>query len=277
MQNKNTFKSKANSEFFKKNENYDFNYISRNFLDSKKGRIDTVVLEGVQAFKHALRFEAEFIFIFIKNKKEVIKSLQKVIPSEVDFLEKNSIEISSEDFDKFSSHKITSDILTLAVKKEENIDEFSKKDLENENKKPIVFLEDAADLGNIGSALRATAAFGAGAFIVSGKSSLWHQKTVKAATGLNFAIPAFEVNDFEDLKEKFPKRIFVTADDEGENIKKTKILKNSIIVFGTERAGVREDTKKTCQKIIALPMMEKVSSLNLATSVSAFLYGANFE
>ena len=274
---KNIFIARSSSEIFEKEKKYNFNTISRNFLDSKKGRIDTVVLEGVQTFKHALRFEAEFIFVFIKNKNEVIKSLKSVIPDEIDILEEISLEISSDEFEKLSSHSITSDILSLAVKKKENFEEFIKNDHKNQNKKPIIFLEDAADLGNIGSSIRAAAAFGTAALIVSGKSSPWHQRTIKSATGLNFAIPIFEVKDFKELYEKFSNRVFVTADDKGENIKKTKISKNSIIVFGTERAGVKKTTKDKCSKIISLPMQKKVSSLNLATSVSAFLYGADFE
>ena len=262
------------SEIFDKKKEYDFNTISRAFLDAKRGREDMVVLEGVQVFKHSLRFGAKFIFVFIKNKKENIEKLKKVIPDEVKKLEEISVEIPEEDFEKLSSHKITTDILILAKKVEQkDLIELNKDKI----KKPIVFLEDAADLGNIGSALRASAAFGAQAFITSGKSSLWHQKTIKSATGLNYAIPIYEVKNFEELKEKLDDRVFVTADDKGENIKDTIIPNNSVIVFGTERAGVKESTKKACSKIISLPMMPKISSLNLATSVSAFLYGAKFK
>ena len=262
------------SKIFNTKKEYDFNTISRAFLDAKRGREEIVVLEGVQVFKHSLRFNAQFIFVFIKNKKENIEKLKKVIPAEVEKLEEISVEISEEDFEKLSSHKITTDILILAKKAE-------KKDLIELNKdkikKPIVFLEDAADLGNIGSALRASAAFGVQAFITSGKSSLWHQKTIKSATGLNYAIPIYEVKNFEELRKKLINRVFVTADDKGESIKNAIISNNSVIVFGTERAGVKESTKKACSEIISLPMMPKISSLNLATSVSAFLYGAKFK
>ena len=45
-----------------------------------------------------------------------------------------------------------------------------------------------------------------------------------------------------------------------------------MLVFGTERAGLSDAMKARADRVVALPMREGVSSLNLATSVAAVLY-----
>jgi TrmH family RNA methyltransferase len=45
-----------------------------------------------------------------------------------------------------------------------------------------------------------------------------------------------------------------------------------VYVFGSERDGISAELKKSATKIVRLPMQDGVSSLNLATSVSATLY-----
>lgn len=278
------FKSLSNSEFFEKEKEYNLNFVSRKFLDSKKGYMDTVVLEGVHAFKHAFRFgdyKKEMLFVFMKDKKEALRKLEKVIPDEIGILEEISVEISEEEFEELSAQKLNTDILVLALKKEYNIEDIFKNENNPDKAKPIVFLENAADLGNIGSALRGATAFGVEAYVTCGRTSIWHQKVIKTAVGLQYATPVFWLESFEEfreiMKKNNSKRIIISADERGENIKKTKIPKNSVIIFGAERQGIKQETKKLSDRIISLPMQPKVSSLNLATSVVAFLYGADFE
>jgi len=59
-------------------------------------------------------------------------------------------------------------------------------------------------------------------------------------------------------------------------MKNMDIVKSAILVFGTERDGVSKSLKEKSNKIISIQMQKGVSSLNLATSVSAVLYGGNF-
>jgi TrmH family RNA methyltransferase len=45
-----------------------------------------------------------------------------------------------------------------------------------------------------------------------------------------------------------------------------------VLAFGTEREGLSDALKARADAVVALPMRPGVSSLNLATSVSAALY-----
>jgi TrmH family RNA methyltransferase len=44
-----------------------------------------------------------------------------------------------------------------------------------------------------------------------------------------------------------------------------------VLAFGTERHGLSSELRARCDRIVALPMRAGVSSMNLATSVSATL------
>lgn len=124
--------------------------------------------------------------------------------------------------------------------------------------------------------VRVAAAYGAAALVVSGRISPLSGSVIRAGAGLVFAMPVFMIDDFSELNS-FGDRILVVADPEGTSIKKEKVPKNSVIIFGTEREGVSEELKNMAEKMYKMDMVENVSSLNLATSVSAFLFGADFE
>ncbi|EFK97055.1 protein containing tRNA/rRNA methyltransferase, SpoU domain [sediment metagenome] len=170
-------------------------------------------------------------------------------------------------FDKLIPYKTRSKVLAIAEKPKYELKNISPD-------KPIIFLENPSNPENIGMVLRIGAAFGAGALIVSGRNSPFSASVLRAGAGLIYAIPTFHQ---EFLKSDFKDRKIIVADAEGESIKKNIILKNSIIIFGTEREGVSKNLKNIADQILKLDMQINVSSLNLATSVSAFLYSGNFE
>jgi TrmH family RNA methyltransferase len=46
----------------------------------------------------------------------------------------------------------------------------------------------------------------------------------------------------------------------------------TVFAFGSERSGLSAHVRANCDEIVSLPMKPEVSSLNLATSVSAVMY-----
>jgi tRNA G18 (ribose-2'-O)-methylase SpoU len=176
--------------------------------------------------------------------------------------------VEEEFFDKLIPYKTRSKVLAIAKKPTYKIDEISQE-------KPIVFLENPANPENIGMVLRISAAFGAGALVTTGRNNPFSASVLRAGAGLIYAVPTFRIEEFS--KDFFQGRKIIVADAEGKSIKKNKIPKNAVIIFGTEREGVSEKLKKTADKILKLDMQPNVSSLNLATSVSAFLYGGEFK
>jgi len=235
----------------------------------RKGNGDKILFEGIHAWKHAFRFGAEFEEILISDVEQIENLPENVLrKDEKKYILENAIRVEEEFFDKLIPYKTRSKVLAIAKKPTYKLEEISQE-------KPIVFLENPANPENIGMVLRISAAFGAGALVTTGRNNPFSASVLRAGAGLIYAVPTFRIEEFS--KDFFQGRKIIVADAEGKSIKKNKIPKNAVIIFGTEREGVSEKLKKTADKILKLDMQPNVSSLNLATSVSAFLYGGEFK
>lgn len=223
---------------------------------------DLTVIEGVQALKHAMRFDAEMEKIItcdISYLKDLLDNLAPDISNEV--LSIASV-VSDATFNKLSPKAHRTKVISLAKRRSyklENID----------NAKPVVVLEDPRDLENVGAAIRVSAAAGAAAVICTGLINPWQPEVIRGAAGLQYAVPVFQLslNEVLDLG-----RPLIALDADGEDIRQVKIPVNSVLVFGTERSGISPAVSERASRIVSLPMQPKVSSLNLATSVAASLY-----
>ena len=234
----------------------------------RKGLGDEILFEGIHAWKHAFRFGAEFSEILISDISQIENLQENVLKKEEkEYILKTAIQVDEEFFDKLIPYKTRSKVLAIAKKPTYKLEEISQE-------KPIVFLENPANPENIGMVLRICAAFGAGALVVSGKNNPFTASVLRAGAGLIYSVPTFNKEFSRDI---FLRRKIIVADAEGESIRKKTLPKNSVIIFGTEREGVSDELKKACDQILKLDMQENVSSLNLATSVSAFLYSGKFE
>jgi len=234
------------------------------YQKAKKGNEELVVVEGVHAFKHATRFGADFVDAVTDDKKFVLNLMQKIATSsDVENVEKNVVEIDKKLFCEITTDSLRTHLTALAKKPDKKM----------ESDKMIVFLENPRAIDNVGAVMRVSAAYGVGTVCISGEVNPWHLHAVRAGAGLQFALCVKQVKDIDEISEK---RKIYTLDAEGTSMKNVEIEKNAILVFGTERDGVSTELKEKSHKIVSIPMQKGVSSLNLATSVSAVLYGGKF-
>jgi len=130
---------------------------------------------------------------------------------------------------------------------------------------PAVLLEQPRHLGNLGAAIRVAAAAGAAALLTSGPADPWHPDAVRGAAGLQFALPVARLDALPDTD-----RQLVALDPDGEPL--TALPDRAILAFGTERHGLSAELLARAHARVSIPMRPGVSSLNLATAVSAVLY-----
>ena len=90
---------------------------------------------------------------------------------------------------------------------------------------------------------------------------------VIAATGLQYAIPVARIDSLPACN-----RSLVVFDPDGEPLQKGSLPPHAILVFGAEREGVSRELISKSDHCVSIPMSPSVSSLNLATAVSAVLY-----
>lgn len=225
---------------------------------------DLVIIEGIQALKHAVRFKAELEVIATSDKETVQSLMQTLAPDALAAIEPLLHTIEDEVFVKLSPKNHRTKVVALAKRQ-------TYRTTDIDPAKPIVFLEDPKDLENIGAVIRVAAAADAGAVVADSQVSPWHPGVVRGGAGLQFAVPVFSMT-LSELIAAQPKRKLISLDPRGEDITRSNISKGDIYIFGTERHGITPSTIKQSDAVLKLPMKPGVSSLNLATSVAATLY-----
>lgn len=233
-------------------------------FQTARGSNTTATIEGVQALKHAVRFGAEIEYIVTCDISELKNLLDELAPDISSVVSPKVTEVDAGTFAKISPKNHRTKVVTLAKSKVYNAADI-------DPKKPIVFLENPKDLENIGAVIRVAAAADAGAVITDAEVSIWHPGVIRGAAGLQYALPVLN-HSLYDLRTAFPGRALISLDPEGLDIANQKPLPTSILIFGTERHGITQETLDISDEILRLPMRDGVSSLNLATSVAATLY-----
>lgn len=233
---------------------------------AKKGTEDIVVVEGIHAFKHAARFGAEFVDV-ITDDKGAAKELMRHIATETDVIhvEQYVREIGPEKFRTIASSSLRTGIVAIAKKPLYTITDV--------HDQQIVFVENPRDINNVGAVVRVAAGYGAGAVAISGEMSPWHMLAIRAGAGLQWAVPILHVKSLEEVVRG--KKVYA-CDANGVNMQEITLDKKSVLIFGTEREGISGALKDRADHIVSLSMQPGVSSLNLATSVAAVLYGGKF-
>ena len=129
---------------------------------------------------------------------------------------------------------------------------------------PLVLLDDPRHPGNAGAAIRVAAAAGASGVAFVGELDPWHRAVVRGAAGLQYAVPVLRCA----LDEVTGPVIALDADGEPW----TGLPDDAVLAIGSERVGLSPALRARADQVLALPMTPGVSSLNLATAVSAALY-----
>ncbi len=239
----------------------------RAFFTARKGEGDVVLCEGVHALKHARRFGAEIVEMYVRDDTAIEDLFARILlPEERAFFLAKSTRLLPEDFAKLSPVSIRTGMIARVKKGRHHSEDIADDGL-------VVALEHPRDLGNIGAVIRASAARGVAGVITIGDVNPWHAHVLRGAAGLHFAQPIVALKDTDKLFASFAHRPIIACSDEGESMYDLPIASDSVLLFGTERDGILPSTKQRADSICAIPMQDGVSSMNLATSVSAILFG----
>ncbi|KDN53757.1 TrmH family RNA methyltransferase [Flavobacterium seoulense] len=137
----------------------------------------------------------------------------------------------------------------------------------------IIALDDVRDPGNIGTILRLCDWFGVKQVICSKETvDIYNPKVVQATMG---SITRVNVN-YVDLPEYISQTelpVFGTFMD-GENIYKTNLPKEAIVVMGNEANGISETIEEITKNRLSIPRfgdLQQAESLNVATATGIIL------
>lgn len=231
---------------------------------------DGVLLEGVHALKHATRFGADIEVTVTPDAARLSALLAELAPDIA--LPDRLLEVDRTTWRTFTDgHELPSPALAVA----------SRPDLAPAEVMAapgrIVVLEQPRHLGNLGAVVRVAAAAGAGGVVILGAADPWHPTAVRAAAGLQFAVPVARVDHLPSVGDR--PVIALDASPGGGVGEATAGLETAqaVVLFGTERGGLSEGLRARATHTATIPMRTGVSSLNLATAVAVSLYAEVLE
>ncbi|MGI9506845.1 MAG: TrmH family RNA methyltransferase, partial [Geminicoccaceae bacterium] len=223
-----------------------------------------VVLEGLHALKHALRFGAEIEGAYSADPKQLNRLAESLAPDVAARIEGLVETVSPEVFADLAPNAPETGVLALAARPKTTIAEVNSPMTDA----PIIMLEAPAHLVNVGAVIRAAAAAGAGAVLSTGHHDPWDPAAVRGSAGLHFAQPVVHCREMPAFD-----RPLIAIDPEGEPLDPKALPARTVFAFGSERRGLSSCLLERADQRLAIPMEPNVSSLNLATAVAVVLYG----
>jgi TrmH family RNA methyltransferase len=223
------------------------------------------VLEGFHAIKHALRFGAELLSV-AGTEPEELERLAAALAPDLTGQFRSLVEVvDAETFARFAPRVPRTGVMALARRPRVDLTAV----LADAAPRPVVLLEDPRNLFNIGACVRAAAAADVAAVLTTGTADPWQPDALRGSAGLHFALPVARLAGAAEAGD----RPLVAIDPEGEPLDPARLPPRAVLAFGSERDGLSDALLAVADERIAIPMRAGVSSLNLATSVAAVLYG----
>jgi TrmH family RNA methyltransferase len=142
----------------------------------------------------------------------------------------------------------------------------------------IVYADHVADPGNLGTLLRAAAAFGAAALITSPDSAdHLAPKVVRASMGAIFALPVRAGLPLADVRAALGDvRIYGLAAHGGTDLRSGDVRRPAVLCVGAERAGLAAQTAALADELLTIPLAggkpDGVESLNAGVAGAIALY-----
>ena len=142
-------------------------------------------------------------------------------------------------------------------------------------RRPVLVLDALQDPGNVGTILRAAAAFDAAATLaLPGTVDLWNAKVVRSAMGALFHHPALPCTweAFDAFRARHRLTVW-GADARGTPLARDGARPERLaLVVGNEGAGLSAAARERSDQTVALPITGRVESLNAAVAAGIFLY-----
>jgi TrmH family RNA methyltransferase len=223
-------------------------------LSQKKYRQkhDLFIAEGVKVLNELLNSTFEIETLFCTDDFEATISEEKVV------------RISETELKKVSTLKSPNKALGIfKIPKEKAV----------QNSGLTIALDAINDPGNLGTIIRLCDWFGVTQLVCSKDTvDCYNQKVVQASMG-SLTRVSIHYTDLENYITKSNLDTFI-ADMDGENVYKTKLPKEGILIMGNEANGVSEEIKSLLQHKISIPRFgetQETESLNVATATAILL------
>lgn len=142
----------------------------------------------------------------------------------------------------------------------------------------VLYADGIADPGNMGTLVRAAAAFGAAALIAGPVSvDLFGAKVVRGSMGAIFALPVYrDLEVSEAVAQLEAPHVYGLAAHGGAPLAEAELARPALLCVGAERAGLSAGTQALVSATVTIPLAPAVSgaveSLNAGVAGAIALY-----
>ena len=228
-----------------------------------------VLLEGLHAVKHAVRFGAVPRTVASPDPDALRALLTRLAPDVADAVAEAVVGVDADAWRGLTDGRpLPSPCLAVVDRPA-----LTPEDLLARPGR-VLLLEEPRHLGNLGAVVRVAAAAELAGVLVAGGGDPWHPTAVRAGAGLQLATGVVRVADAAAALAAIDAtpRPLVGLDPEGAPIDDATLGPDAVVALGTERDGLSPALRARATTLLAIPMRDGVSSLNLATAAAVVAY-----
>ncbi len=141
--------------------------------------------------------------------------------------------------------------------------------------KRILIADGVSDPGNLGTMIRAAAAFGFGGIITTpGSADIFNPKTVRATQGALFHLVIANHVETEVIVKEMRRshKIYALSAQGRDDLGAVRLAARSALVVGAEIEGVSKELLDISDHILRIPISERVESLNAAVAAGIAMH-----
>jgi len=239
---------------------------------------------GVHAVRHALKNAAANVLeMWVQENKKPAKKSGGAISEILDLAKNAHVTVqfvANKTLDKLT-HQANHQGVAIRRKIEvlnSKIDLASVLEMDDGEKALFLVLDGVQDPHNLGACLRTADAVGVRAVILPKDRAVGLNETVrKVACGAAENTPVIHVTNLSrSLREMQEAGVWVigTADEAENTIYEEDLTSSIALVMGSEGQGLRQNTRKHCDKLVNIPMAGVVESLNVSVAAGVCLFEA---
>jgi tRNA G18 (ribose-2'-O)-methylase SpoU len=142
----------------------------------------------------------------------------------------------------------------------------------------LVILPEVTKLDNLGSLLRVSGAFGAGAVILGPRCcDPFYRKALRVSMGAAFSLSLYRsadlAGDLVRLRQRWSVELVATVlDEDAQPLDEVRRVRRVGLLLGNEGFGLRPGEVELCDRKVRIPMKLGTDSLNVAAAAAVFLY-----
>jgi TrmH family RNA methyltransferase len=138
---------------------------------------------------------------------------------------------------------------------------------------PLLALDGVQDPGNLGTLIRAAAAFGIrDVLVLDGTVDPYNAKAVRAAAGALFRTRIRRARWYDVASELAERGPLLVADMDGRDVQEVRPEGSWTLLVGSEGAGPRAAVRAVASERVSIPMPGGTESLNAGVAGSILLY-----